>query len=310
MNARYRLVVFCLSLASLLAACNLPANPGTATPSQGNLETMVAATLTAHAVEVTSTPTAVPATPTQASSPTPAFTLTPTFTPPPTATPLPTTGKVFGQVCYLVGADIPAMSAYFQETRTNAVVQVPIAAGQITYTVTLTPGNYVAYAWLPDFSRGGMYTVCGGKKGCSDHSALAFAVRAGDRLSGIDLCDWYAGPFNVPYPPGYKPEQTVGSISGTAANYPGDNVPILTVVATNVKTGYWYYWQTGENNPYFVLEKLPPGTYHVVAYAENGKAGGYADSGHHLLDVIVKPGEDVYVVVNDWEGDFPSSPVK
>jgi hypothetical protein len=101
----------------------------------------------------------------------------------------------------------------------------------------------------------------------------------------------------------------VGSISGTIANYPGTQ-PALTVVATNVKTKYWYYWKTGEGDPYFLLEELPPGTYHVVAYTDGGKAGGYADSGHNLIDVVVKPGENVYIVVNDWEGDFPSSPVK
>jgi hypothetical protein len=283
--------------------------------------TRVAATLTAEAasptptslatITVTPQPTAKPtatATPTSTGTETPAATQTPSPTPSPT----PVKSAATGKVCYLVGQAIPAMTAYFQNSATGAVTELPIATGQITYTATLTPGAYIAYAWLPDFSFGGLYSnavPCGLKASCDDHAARPFTVQVGKVTKGIDLCDWYTGPFVIPYPPGQEPTTTVGTIAGSIF-YPGGNPPALKVVAFNVKTKYWYWVGTASGGTYFTLADLPPGTYHVVAYADNGQAGGYADSAHSLINIVVKAGQTVNIEINDWEGSFPSNPVK
>jgi len=204
------------------------------------------------------------------------------------------------------------MTAYFQNSTTGAVVELPIAMGQITYTVTLTPGAYIAFAWLPDFSFGGMYTnavPCGLRASCDDHAARPFTVQAGKVTKDIDICDWYTGPFVIPYPPGQEPTATVGTIAGSIY-YPGGNPPALKVVAFNVKTNYWYWVGTVSGGTYFTLADLPPGIYHVVAYADNGQAGGYADSAHILIDIVVKAGQTANIEINDWEGSFPSNPEK
>ncbi len=310
----YAIVVFSI----LLSACNLPSTPAipSATTESGDLVKTIAAETVVAVIPPTNTPLpptkTLTLTSTPLASPTVTLTPTPTSTATPTATPTPVVGKVNGAVCYLRGEAIPEMIAYFQETQTNTIVELPIAAGQMTYTVQLAPGTYYAYAWLPDFSRGGLYSnavPCGLKSTCKDRTPLAFTVNIGDVITGIDLCDWVAGPFNVPYPPGKKPEETVGTIAGTIT-YPDGAPPQLYVVAFNMDTKYWYYWMTAAGNTYFSIPDLPPGVYHIVAYADNGEAGGYADSSHQLIDVVLYAGATVNVTINDWDGSFPANPVK
>ena len=178
--------------------------------------------------------------------------------------------------------------------------------------MTLTPGAYIAYAWLPDFSLGGLYSnavPCGMKSSCTDHAARPFTVKAGAITKDIDICDWYTGPFAIPYPPGQQPTATVGTLDGTIS-YPSGTPPALKVVAFNVKTNYWYWVGTVSGSTYFSIPDLPPGTYHVVAYAANGQAGGYADASHQLIDITVKSGQTASVEINDWEGSYPANPVK
>jgi hypothetical protein len=150
---------------------------------------------------------------------------------------------------------------------------------------------------------------CGLKSSCDDHTARPFSVKTGSVTKEIDICDWYTGPFAIPYPPGQEPTSTVGSIEGTIS-YPGGNPPVLKVVAFNVKTKYWYWAGTVSGDTYFSIPDLPPGTYHVVAYADNGKAGGYADGSHNLIDILVKAGQTSSIEINDWNGSFPANPVK
>jgi hypothetical protein len=204
------------------------------------------------------------------------------------------------------------MTTYFQNSTTGEVSELPIATGQITYTISLLPGTYIAYAWLLDFSFGGLYSnavPCGLKASCDDHAARPFTVQVGQITKEIDVCDWYIGPFVIPYPPGKEPTTTVGTITGTIS-YPGGNPPALKVVAFNVKTMYWYWTGTVLGDTYFSLADLPPGTYHVVAYADNYQAGGYADGDHNLIDIVVKAGQTANIEINDWEGNFPANPVK
>jgi hypothetical protein len=118
--------------------------------------------------------------------------------------------KALGKICY-PGEKIPAMTAYFQNTKTNTVSSLPISANQTTYTVDLQPGTYTAYAWLTDKSLSGSYSKavpCGLSVSCTDHTLLPFSVQAGSTTNGIDICDWYSNS-SAPTPP-----QTPGGQAG------------------------------------------------------------------------------------------------
>jgi hypothetical protein len=85
------------------------------------------------------------------------------------------------------------MNIFFEETKTRQAGQVPVSAGQVSYTAQLPPGSYRAYAWLTDFSMGGLYSqyvLCGMKVGCIDHTEVIFEVKAGEKTKHRS-CDWY-----------------------------------------------------------------------------------------------------------------------
>lgn len=306
----------------ILSACQSNAIQPSSTLDELALAQMVGATLTAAYTpppELETPPNSTP--PPSATIPLPNTVTTtpttsatpeasPTSTPTPTSTPV--TGLVSGAICFTSSA-IPEMTVYFQNTTiTTTVISLPIVAGQSSYEMRLEPGTYIAFAWLPDFSQGGLYSravPCGLKSSCKDHSAIPVVVGAGDRLNGIDVCDWYGGPFAVPYPPGFEPQSSTGAIDGTI-NYPFGALPALHVVATNVNTGFWYWVGTAAGQAYFTIEELPPGTYHVVAYAEDGKAGGYANDSHQLVNITVRAGQTSTIAITDWEGNYPGDPTR
>jgi len=132
---------------------------------------------------------------------------TPTSTPlPATPTPTPGPGTVTGRICF-PSERIPAMTAYFQNTTTNQVIEMAIEENQPSYSIDLPPGEYIAYVWLPDFVMGGLYSefvLCGLGADCTDHTPVPFQVEPGRATNGIDLCDWYGQPGDVPLPPGVK----------------------------------------------------------------------------------------------------------
>jgi hypothetical protein len=208
------------------------------------------------------------------------------------------------------------MTAFFENTDTEVLLELPIAADQDAYEVKLRSGTYIAYAWLLDFSRGGLYSravPCGLQTGCDDHTLLTFTVVETQVLQGIDLCDWYAGPFNVPYPPGRQPGEVTGTISGSIA-YPGDSAPKMRVVASNTQTEYWYWVYTESSQGSYAIDDLPPGDYYIVAYLDDGQAGGHATASHDLIAVSVEPGKVTEgVTINDWDapaGTFPPDPTR
>lgn len=113
------------------------------------------------------------------------------------------TGTVTGQVCY-PSEEIPAMTAYFEDTASGDATAVDISRNQSSYSVDLPAGEYLAYAWLPGMELGGSYSEavpCGLTADCEDHSLLPFTVEAGMTVQNIDLCDWYGGPEVIPTPP-------------------------------------------------------------------------------------------------------------
>jgi len=136
-----------------------------------------------------------------------ALAATPTSTPlPATPTPTPGPGTVTGRICY-PSERIPAMTAYFQNINTSQVIEMAIEENQPSYSIDLPPGEYIAYAWLPDFALGGLYSefvLCGQGADCTDHTPTSFQVEPGRATNGIDLCDWYGQPGDVPLPPGAK----------------------------------------------------------------------------------------------------------
>jgi hypothetical protein len=314
MLIRFRLTALLLSTTIGLLAIACGGEPAPATPEdqEDEVATLVAETLTAIPVEETEI---LP--PTQ--TPEAELTVTPTATPDPsqtpTASPTPIENNVSGAICFPEG-DIPAMTAFFEETDTETLVEVPIDEGQISYEVKLEPGTYIAYAWLADFSRGGLYSravPCGLNEECDDHNLLPFRVNEGEVISGIDLCDWFAGPFNVPYPPGKEQSELTGSISG-ALSYIEEPIPGLRIVAFNLETNYWYWVSSQEGQTAYTLAQLPPGTYQVIAYDAEGRAGGHARADHSLIEVTARSGETTEGVdINDWdapEGSFPEDPTR
>ena len=299
-----------VALAILVTACGR-ATPVTADPDAA-LATIVAETMSAAQTDAAASPQV-------SDTPEPEVTGTPTqtFTPTNPSSPVPTqlVNNVSGKVCFPDG-EVPPMTAYFEETETEELVELPISGGQESYAVKIPPGTYIAYTWLTDFTRGGLYShavPCGLKAGCDDHSMLPFTIKEGELLEDIDLCDWFAGPFNVPYPPGKPQEEVTGGVSGDIT-YIEDSLPELRVFAFSVTTGYWYWIYTQEGQSSFTISELPPGVYHLVAYDPDGRAGGHASADHQLIDVNVKSGETTQDVnITDWDapaGTFPADPTR
>jgi hypothetical protein len=209
------------------------------------------------------------------------------------------------------------MTVYFEETDNSVLVEMPVAEGQENYELKLDPGTYIAYAWLQDFSLGGLYSravPCGLENECEDHTVLPFSVTETEVMEGVDICDWFAGPFNVPYPPGKDRSEVTGTISG-GLSYLTEEIPELRVVAFNVEIGYWYWVYSLPGQSFYAINGLLPGTYHVVAYDGDGNAGGHAVAANHaLIDVIVEAGKVTEGVgINDWKappGTFPPDPTR
>lgn len=306
---KFKLFPFLFILIGLLAVgCRSAESPPTPTIDINQVATIVAATLNAPE-PATETAPAAP-TPTMTSGiPEPTATATATLTP--TGSPQ-TTGEVIGRICYRT-RDIPAMTAYFQETESEKTTELPIQAGQTSYSIDLSPGEYIAFAWLEDFSVGGLYSQavpCGLRGECTDHAAIKFEVKAGETVEGIDICDFYA--FNVPEPPDKPSDEIRGTISGQIS-YPDGSPPALHIVAFNIGTSYWYYILSLSGAGNFTIPDLPPGTYHLVAYQRDGRAGGYADSSHNLIPVEVKAGETSSGSITDWSApasSFPNDPTE
>jgi hypothetical protein len=299
MSKKFLLPVRLSLMVILAAACAAQTPTLTPTPESGLVETLVAATLTAF-VPPPQPATPAPATPSAgvADLPTP----TPSATPPAQPSPTPATGKISGRVCYRT-QETPAMTAYFEETTSKALTELPIVAGQKEYRIDLAPGTYVVYAWLNDFSLGGLYSqavVCGLGSECDDHTPVPIAIKAGDEIEDIDLCDWYA--FSVPVPPNKPGEQIRGGLSGRIF-YPDDSAPVLHIVAFNQESGYWYYVLSLAGATNYTMKDLPPGTYQVVAYTKEGQTGGYPAL------AIVKAGETTGGVdISAWDGNYPEDP--
>jgi hypothetical protein len=294
--------------AALLLACSEPVTPD---PILGSVSATPTRMLTTQPVQ---SPTARP-TQTETVTPLPLPTHTPVPSPTSSATPTELPFNVTGKICF-PGVTIPPMTAFFEDTGAGTVSELPISENQDSYDIKLAPGTYIAYAWLADYSQGGLYShavTCGLNENCDDHGVQPFSIQKDQILEGIDLCDWYAGPFNVPYPPGVDKGDFTGGISGRL-NYRDSNPVALRVVAFSTETGYWYWVNTEPNQAFYGINNLPPGSYHVVAYDTQGRAGGHATDKHQLIEVLVIAGELTEGAdINDWNASpdaFPPDPTR
>lgn len=125
------------------------------------------------------------------------------------------TGQVIGLVCYPGEPPLPPMTLYFQEISSSTVTAVPHTDGTGVYSLGLPAGVYVAYAWRVGNEIGGSYSQavpCGLTVACTDHSPIPFAVAAGETTGGVDICDWYGAPGDVPAPPGGAPPPATSAV--------------------------------------------------------------------------------------------------
>ncbi len=192
-SSRIRTLFLISVVISLLTACNLPNGEDI-----DQIATSVAATLAAQ-------PSAAPPTEPPAA---------------PATTAAPTTGTVSGLVCYPSEPPLPPMTLYFEEVYSSDLITVEHTDGTGTYSIELPAGTYVAYAWREGFELGGSYSEavpCGLSVSCTDHSLIQFQVNAGSSVTGIDICDWYGQPGDIPTPAGLAgPTEVLPSPTATA----------------------------------------------------------------------------------------------
>lgn len=105
---------------------------------------------------------------------------------------------------------IPALRLVAFNTASDAFVALELAAGSGDYRMDFVPpGTYELVAYPLEGFRdapvfAGAYTravACGLDVSCTDHSLIAFEVRAGEETVGIDPADWYAPPGTFPPDP-------------------------------------------------------------------------------------------------------------
>ena len=167
----------------------------------------------------------------------------PTPTPTQETIPLPADGVLRGAVCY-PSEGIPAMTAFFREVNTQALVTLEIAENQPSYEVSLPVGQYIAFAYrdAAENRLGGAYTqavLCGLSIDCSDHSLIEVDIQPGQAYEGADLCDWYAQDM-LPVKPNVS-EPADASVPGLVLYDPGAG--LWQVQADG--SASWIYAQTG-----------------------------------------------------------------
>lgn len=84
------------------------------------------------------------------------------------------------------------INLFLENTGTEQITVVPLEPGVSTYTASVPPGIYHAYAWSPDYSQKGAYTACQPGASCTDHTLQPITVTVGTTVSGVDLVDWVA----------------------------------------------------------------------------------------------------------------------
>lgn len=308
-------------LLALLAACSSPTGtpPATSAGPTVDLGQIVEATLAAMTAQATAatrsaTATALLATPNSSSG-----------------------GAISGALKYPADR-LPPMYVVAYRVDSQSYQYVVTNAGQATYKIAdLPPGTYHVIAYtiggdgFPAGIAGGFTQAvpCGLATECANHALIDVAVTAGKTAAGVNAYDWYAPPGTFPPFPAQASLATAtssiptGSVAGDLS-YPSSFIPPERVVAFQVGSPSYYFVDTQAGQSHYQIDGLPPGVYHVVAYAgTGGLAGGYSEmvpcglkvgcTDHTLIDVTVVSGQitsgadpkDFYAE----PGSFPPPPV-
>ena len=112
----------------------------------------------------------------------------------PTAQPdqQPQPGVIAGKLCY-PSDYIPPMTIYAREVNAGETVSIHVPVDTARYEIGVPAGTYIVFAW-PDTGIGGSYSEfvpCGLSVECTDHTPIPVPVAAGQRVTGIDICDFY-----------------------------------------------------------------------------------------------------------------------
>lgn len=103
-------------------------------------------------------------------------------------------GTISGRICY-ASESIPPLVIYFENIDTGEVYSLETELNQSDYQIDVTPGSYVAYAYVLGIEdTPGGYTeavTCGLTTECADHELIGFEVGDNELASNIDICDWY-----------------------------------------------------------------------------------------------------------------------
>jgi hypothetical protein len=223
-------------------------------------------------------------------------------------------GTVTGSVCY-PSEVVPEMTLYFEELTRGDLAYQSHPEGQDSYSIILSPGTYIAYAYpLDGQGSGGMYSACDLGAECTDHTPVIFEVRSGEETNGVDICDWYS-PDDVPPDP-LSDENTsgpvpTGSITGKIC-YPSEFIPEMTLFVQEISSQEISEVYIAENQDRYSLDLLP-GTYIAFAYLNSGASiiGSYSNavlcglnadcSDHSLVEFDVKAGQVLGEIdICDW----------
>jgi len=117
-----------------------------------------------------------------------------------TPRPAPQGGVISGGLCY-PSEYIPAMTIYARNVDTGETWSRHVPQDTLSYEIQVPAGNYWVFAWT-DEGVGGSYSefvLCGLSVECADHTLVTVPVAAGQRVTGVDICDYY-GEEAVPRP--------------------------------------------------------------------------------------------------------------
>lgn len=191
-----------------LVGCNLP---DTNTPPA--IDEVVAATLTSMAPQQSQTEPSEPPAPTPTASPSPAPTNEPATAtnPPPTAAATEDSdsngegipGVISGSLSY-PSEQIPRLAVVFFNLDDGSWWWIGTAVNQASYQMTVPVGRYHVVAYAEGGIAGGYSAAvpCGLTVACNDHSLLTVQVGSNERVTGIDVTDWYAPSGAFPSKPG------------------------------------------------------------------------------------------------------------
>jgi hypothetical protein len=106
--------------------------------------------------------------------------------------PAPQVGILSGGLCY-PSEYIPPMTIYARNADTGETWSMHVPVGTMTYEIEVPAGNYWVFSWT-DEGVGASYSefvVCGLSVECPDHTVVTVPVAAGQRVTGVDICDYY-----------------------------------------------------------------------------------------------------------------------